>query len=345
MASSSPALAIRPKAASSPDGAQNLFIFKSADVDITVTYKGSILKGRVSSHALCLASPAWHKFVYPPWSPIADQKEETGPDLQGDSKATIAAIDFKDDNGEALLLLLRVAHLKFADVPSKLSYEQFLNVAILCDEYDCVNLVKPWLSKWFAYKHGAENYGAYQEGDYLFIAWVFGRQKTFNDLAKMMLLDVRVTEENQSECLTHWGAKFSHLIPQGLTENFLKIRSETVTKVLEFYSRILYVSEDQRCLKGLGQCDVIQYGLSARQLDRSRLFDSRGDALRYNGSIHDLGMYIQPYPSPTLHIHRACDRIGVEIQRTVMQIMRAIPHPVLPVHRQHFTKELLRLTE
>lgn len=174
---------------------------------------------------------------------------------------------------------------------------------------------------------------------------MFGRQNTFNDLAKVLLLGVRVTEANQSECITQLGAKFSHLIPQGLTDNFLKIRSQTVTKVLEFYSRILYVSEDQLCLKGRGQCHVIQYGISARQLMRSSLFDSRGDAHSYNGSIFELTAYTEPYPLPVLKHHRACDRIGVEIKRKVMQFIRDIPHPALPVHRQHFTKELLRLTE
>ena len=59
-------------------------------------------------------------------------------------------LHFEDDDGEALLLLLRIAHLQFAEVPVSLDFDKLLQVAILCDMYDCVGLVKPWLSTWLS---------------------------------------------------------------------------------------------------------------------------------------------------------------------------------------------------
>ncbi|TVY48572.1 hypothetical protein LCER1_G008236 [Lachnellula cervina] len=297
-----------------------------------------------------ISRPVWHKFVYPPFSEVlADQKEETGQVLQGDSKPTIADIDFKDDDGEALLLLLRVAHFKFADIPSKLSFERLLNVAILCDEYDCVNLVRPWLSKWFAYKDVTEDSVAPEEGheDYLFIAWVFGRQEIFNKLAKKLLLEVEIAQGKRLECLTSSKAKLSQLIPQGLADNFLKIRRETITKLLEVYSRIPYEFEDKKCLQGKEECNIMMYGTVMLALMELGAFHKKGEAHNYLGSINVLslpfrGIYDRKH---IITGHLACDGFILGLRRKVWQIMRDIPDPVLPLHREHFTDEPLCLID
>jgi hypothetical protein len=51
-------------------------------------------------------------------------------------------VDFQDDNGEALLLLLRIAHLHYNDIPTTLAYKTLLDIAVLCDHYSCVELVE-----------------------------------------------------------------------------------------------------------------------------------------------------------------------------------------------------------
>jgi hypothetical protein len=91
-------------------------------------------------------------------------------------------LDFTNDDSEALLILINVAHLKFTGILiSRMKYHDLLQVAILCDQYDCVHLVGPWLSKWLgtvdeqrvdATKTGQENW--------VFIAWVFGMHHMFD---------------------------------------------------------------------------------------------------------------------------------------------------------------------
>ena len=49
-------------------------------------------------------------------------------------------MDFTEDDGDALLILFRLAHIRFKDIPDKLPYNTLLQVAVLCDQYDCVNL-------------------------------------------------------------------------------------------------------------------------------------------------------------------------------------------------------------
>jgi hypothetical protein len=58
-------------------------------------------------------------------------------------------LDFTEDNGDALLILLRIAHLQFEDISEEeMALDSLLHLAVLCDMYDCAKLVKPWLSHW-----------------------------------------------------------------------------------------------------------------------------------------------------------------------------------------------------
>jgi hypothetical protein len=101
-------------------------------VRILVTYQDEQVIGKVSSRALVLASPVWEKFLFPPW--IVEGQEEG-----------VKEIDCTEDNADALLLLLNIAHLNFVAVPNYLKYEPLFQVALLVDQYQCLNLIKPWL--------------------------------------------------------------------------------------------------------------------------------------------------------------------------------------------------------
>lgn len=65
-----------------------------------------------------------------------------------------------------------------------MKYRDLLQMAILCDQYDCVRLVGPWLTKWLGpiddQKDDATMPG---QESWLFIAWVFGRYHMFNYLS------------------------------------------------------------------------------------------------------------------------------------------------------------------
>lgn len=85
----------------------NAYCFNTGDVRILVTVKGDRLEGRVSANSLCLASPVWHKFLFPPWdtdTPAADDD--------------VKQIDFTEDDSNALLILLNICHLRFKKIPS-----------------------------------------------------------------------------------------------------------------------------------------------------------------------------------------------------------------------------------
>ena len=57
-------------------------------------------------------------------------------------------IHFGDDNPDALLILLNAAHLRYAQVPATLEFQELYDVAVLCDKYDTAQLVQPWIEHW-----------------------------------------------------------------------------------------------------------------------------------------------------------------------------------------------------
>jgi hypothetical protein len=154
---------------STPNGvpdvaAKSPFTFETGDVRIKVTSEGKRIIGSVSSAALILASPVWNKFIHPPWEEVKD------PAASNKEKE----IDCSEDNAYALLILLNIAHLRFDLVPNRLSCVDLYNVAILVDQYQCVKLVRPWLTFWLTDEE-IQSKQAGQEG-WLFIAWAFGRE-------------------------------------------------------------------------------------------------------------------------------------------------------------------------
>ena len=133
----------------------------------------------VSSKVMCLASPVWRTMLDP-----KGHFKEASPESK--------EITLEDDDLEALLLLLNIAHLRYLNIPTSLEYNGLLNLAILCDKYDTVTLIRPWLPKWLeGLKHLADTAG-YEE--WLFIAWVLGDAKTFERVAVRLVSTLEIRD-------------------------------------------------------------------------------------------------------------------------------------------------------
>lgn len=164
-------------------------ILESGDLGLLITYSNQSLTLLGSSQALSLASPVWNLILNPPFPKLVN-KGGGHDDIQNKQ------IDFSEDDGEALLLLLRIAHFQFSKVPSTLEFEAILDVAILCDKYDCVGLVRPWLSLWLVNEETQYNEPGYE--GWLFIAWVFGREIFFQLLATKLLREMKTNDEGEN---------------------------------------------------------------------------------------------------------------------------------------------------
>jgi hypothetical protein len=96
-------------------------------------------------------------------------------------------LDFTEDDRDALLILLEIAHLKFENIPEKpMSLESLFYLAVLCDKYDCVKLLRPWLFRWYDYTTLFYERSRRLE-QLLFVEWAFKK----DNLNKLTLLAVK----------------------------------------------------------------------------------------------------------------------------------------------------------
>lgn len=186
-----------------------IFILDSGDLRLLATYSNDRVAFAVLSHAISLTSPIWKKTMHPPF-PRLPGAEQGNDDLQDEH------IDFSEDNGEALLPLLRIAHLQSSKVPPTLTFKDILDIAVLCDKYDCVGLVKPWLPLWLVNEE--TQYKEPEHEEWLFIAWVFGREKTFRELATKLVREVKTN--HKGDCLASTGEILPSRMPPDIVGKF-----------------------------------------------------------------------------------------------------------------------------
>jgi hypothetical protein len=116
-------------------------------------------------------------------------------------------VSLPEDNFEALLFLLRLAHLKFEDLPETLTFPDLYELAVVCDKYDAAGPVKLFLDKYSGpYKIFVSN-PWYEE--WLFIAWAFGLRETYQSSIKAIIWNSAV----EDGVLCRSGRPIEHLLP------------------------------------------------------------------------------------------------------------------------------------
>lgn len=160
----------------------------------------NVLSIRVSRRSMALSSPTWAAM----FSPTSKWLESSTSELP-----------LPDDDPDALLLLLRIAHLHFDLIPLRLHSSSssspsddisaatadptpnslLYRVAVLCDKYDCVRLVRPWIREWLRYPM-ASGLASPTVREDLFINWVFGGSaKWFGGLLAEIIWQARLDQE------------------------------------------------------------------------------------------------------------------------------------------------------
>lgn len=165
----------------------NIQVDPAGDLRVLVQHGEQQISFQVSSKAMSLASPVWRTMLDPD-GPFKESRPDKG------------EVAFHDDNAEALLILLLAAHLRFQDVPQELWFEQLRSVCIACDKYDCIGLVRPWISRWQAREIHLAGLEVYDQ--WLFVAWTTGDEETFERVARRF---VEISESNGSKhCYVNW---------------------------------------------------------------------------------------------------------------------------------------------
>jgi len=132
-----------------------------------------------------MASIVWNK-LFDPGSPFSKLGHEL---LDG---RVISVLNLKDDNSDALLVVYWIIHLRSEKVPSTCTFRQLLDLAILCDKYDCALVIKDSLRLWL--DHGMSL--ALESGHeaWLFIGSTFRDARNLTELSKMLIEQVSLLD-------------------------------------------------------------------------------------------------------------------------------------------------------
>ena len=167
-----------------------IYLDSSGDLRVLVKDIGDEWKTLiVSSNPMCLASPVWRAMLNPKSHFREAERQE---------------VEFPDDNLDALLIVLRVAHLKFRDLPKSLSFDGLVNLAVVSDKYDTVGIVRPWLPQWLAPWYKESCSPGYEE--WLSIAWTFGDFATFQKVTRHLIESCDIDDAGR---LSHLGKPFT----------------------------------------------------------------------------------------------------------------------------------------
>jgi len=129
----------------------------------------------VSTQVMCLASPVWGA-MFSPTGHWAKQHH------------TEEAFQMIEDEPNALLILLDIAHLNYDRIPPSISFPTLLQLSILCDKYDTVKLVRRHITEWITAVKAFKPICNPESEEWLFIAWVFGDQAIYGSLSKDLVL-------------------------------------------------------------------------------------------------------------------------------------------------------------
>ncbi|KAG9228732.1 hypothetical protein BJ875DRAFT_525635 [Amylocarpus encephaloides] len=209
------------------------FVFEGGDVEILVQIaNGDIIHGRVCSQVLCLASPVWKKFIFPPYQPLSTL-QETSSGTQAHNSACLgekplAILDFTEDNPEALKTIFNLAHLRRygGDIFSPIPVDKLHQIAILVDEYDCLDTVLRYLPYWLPRNRYSEEGAWIKPGneEWLFISWVFGQSFMFRGIATRLTLELCVDLNGDLVLDDRYDTPLLEPVPADILESIYEAR-------------------------------------------------------------------------------------------------------------------------
>jgi hypothetical protein len=133
---------------------------------------------RVNRAVISQASPVWHKMLDGAWG-----------------ESTKSEIALPDDDPDAMLLVLRVAHVQFQLLRKSLTNEMMYELAIVCDKYDCVELLQRWLVHWTKqWSESALSANTTVPAGAPFICWIFGLEKPFSRVMQLLTLSTKCVQ-------------------------------------------------------------------------------------------------------------------------------------------------------
>ncbi|PVH77246.1 hypothetical protein DL98DRAFT_534993 [Cadophora sp. DSE1049] len=256
-----------------------------------------------------MASPVWHKFLSPPW-----MKSDDPP---------VTEIDFSEDDGAALLILLRIVHYQLPYIPKTVDLMTSYNIAVLCEQYDCLHMISPWVKRWQKCLKDNEDQPDFRNAmeHKVYIYWALGDIPSFKRLAMRIVcrsgLDGDVLDSLDIS---------REILPEGLyacrihTENTVVNDSEATGYTI---------------CRGWGHCDLFTFGSFTLNLMALELWP-RKQPQDIKISVNRLSELLRHFGVARLgddEDHGSCG--GDSYEKNVTQVLDNVPDPTLECHMRH----------
>ena len=180
-----------------PPKVANVQFDADGDILLLLPSFNRVARFQVSSSALCLASPVFRTML----STGRGGRFKESKDLQEKkSGEPTVEITLKDDNPDALAVILRIIHHQHDFVPESLSERNLWQIAILVDKYDLREVTKLWIELWvrpYLKPNGSplpsSSYFKGYKG--IFLAYAFGNGILFKRISKGIILNWESTPD------------------------------------------------------------------------------------------------------------------------------------------------------
>jgi hypothetical protein len=176
---------------SDPDYTANIAhitIDPNGDVTIQLPSTADVtaMSAKVSSKCLALASPVFSAMIGP------QSMFLEGTRLRSDAQLELEV----DDNPEAMLIILKLLHLRNNDIPRELDFNMLYAIALIADKYDLSEAILPWGIIWIGPYREQQLSGIISSHElWLCISWVFKDSRIFKEISRHLILETTVDED------------------------------------------------------------------------------------------------------------------------------------------------------
>ncbi|KAF8542323.1 hypothetical protein BDD12DRAFT_388300 [Trichophaea hybrida] len=220
----------------------------------------------VSSHQLCCASPVFRASLGPSsgFSEAIDlrRSQNAGTTVSNDSLFEMPIGEELSFDPTAMAVVLFVIHGRPDHIPESIEFENLLDIAVICDYYDCAPVMSPLDKAWIQPLEKLALELGYE--DLLFVAYVFGQQELFAQTTKDFTRNGVMTEDGEFGVMAGGEVRKMHChLPEGITRDMSTHRALAGNGIAQVYRQTYDVYHDNstvKCKCPREYCDKIVFG-------------------------------------------------------------------------------------
>jgi hypothetical protein len=188
--------------ASPATAAAEIQVVSVGDLILEISDSSETTRFTVASVVLSIASPVLRAMIGP--NSRFQERQAFLQHSRASNGGNLFVLELPDEESvEAFGILLHAIHLQYHMVPKEVDFEMLVKLAVICDKYDMAMSVIALVDGWAARSEAAAIELWYERrfslwfptrgeyADWIFVAWVFGREETFYKLSTGLKLKTR----------------------------------------------------------------------------------------------------------------------------------------------------------